>query len=154
MQELVRCHNDLDEFLRCLTAVLKPFLQYSARSANATKALSNWEQKSQHLLAEIIKYESYVESLRLAMNLRLKKRGEKVLEKALIVAPEDEYEDNIPVTSSPGGGGSANGGGRTPAPGKGIQHEETIQETEEPWTPGPLSGFTNAVHRRETAGDE
>ena len=118
---------------------------------NATKSLSNWEQKSQYLLAEIIKYESYVESLRQAMNLRLKKRGEKVLEKALILAPEDEYEDNL-LSASPGG--SSSNGGRTPTSGKGVQREETIHEAEEPLTPGPLSGFTNAVHRRETAGDE
>ena len=41
------------------------------------KAQSNWEKKSQYLLTEIVKYESYIDSLQNAMNLRLKKRGEK-----------------------------------------------------------------------------
>jgi hypothetical protein len=37
----------------------------------------NWEKKSQYLLTEIVKYDSYIESLHSAMSLRLKKRGEK-----------------------------------------------------------------------------
>lgn len=41
------------------------------------KSLSNWEKKSQYLLTEIVKYDSYIDSLQSAMNLRLKKRGEK-----------------------------------------------------------------------------
>jgi PH and SEC7 domain-containing protein len=41
------------------------------------KAQSNWEKKSQYLLTEIVKYDSYVDSLQAAMTLRLKKRGEK-----------------------------------------------------------------------------
>lgn len=41
------------------------------------KAQTNWEKKSRFLLAEIVKYDSYVESLKAAMSLRLKKRGEK-----------------------------------------------------------------------------
>ncbi|KAH9998452.1 hypothetical protein BJV74DRAFT_767810 [Russula compacta] len=56
---------------------------YPSRSQSAAKALSNWEKKSQYLLAEHVKYESYVDSLEAAMTLRLKKRGEKALEHAL-----------------------------------------------------------------------
>ena len=41
------------------------------------KAHSNWEKKSQWLLTEIVKYDSYIDSLQGAMALRLKKRGEK-----------------------------------------------------------------------------
>lgn len=41
------------------------------------KAQSNWEKKSQYLLTEIVKYDSYIDSLQAAMSLRLKKRGEK-----------------------------------------------------------------------------
>lgn len=41
------------------------------------KAQSNWERKSQYLLTEIVKYDSYIDSLQAAMSLRLKKRGEK-----------------------------------------------------------------------------
>jgi hypothetical protein len=40
---------------------------------------------------EIVKYDSYVDSLRSAMTLRLKKRGEKALGRALIASsPIDE----------------------------------------------------------------
>lgn len=56
---------------------------YPSRSQSAAKALSNWERKSQYLLAEHVKYESYVDSLQAAMTLRFKKRGEKALEHAL-----------------------------------------------------------------------
>jgi hypothetical protein len=41
------------------------------------KAQSNWEEKSQYLLREIVKYDLYIDSLQIAMSLRLKKRGEK-----------------------------------------------------------------------------
>lgn len=41
------------------------------------KSQSNWERKSQYLLTEIVKYDSYIDSLQAAMSLRLKKRGEK-----------------------------------------------------------------------------
>lgn len=55
------------------------------------KAQTNWEKKSQHLLTEIVKYESYIDSLKAAMTLRLRKRGEKALERALVVSgPEDD----------------------------------------------------------------
>jgi hypothetical protein len=39
--------------------------------------MANWEEKSQYLLREIVKYELYIDSLQAAMTLRLKKRGEK-----------------------------------------------------------------------------
>jgi len=53
--------------------------------------LTNWENKSKHLLSEIVKYQSYIDSLQSAMALRLKKRGEKALERALVGAdPDDE----------------------------------------------------------------
>ena len=41
------------------------------------KAQSNWEEKSQYLLREIVKYDLYIDSLQAAISLRLKKRGEK-----------------------------------------------------------------------------
>jgi PH/SEC7 domain-containing protein len=44
----------------------------------------NWESRSQYLLTEIVKYEKYIESLRSAMKERLRRRGEKALEKALL----------------------------------------------------------------------
>ncbi|KAG1751509.1 uncharacterized protein EDB91DRAFT_1234857 [Suillus paluster] len=68
---------------------------YPPRSANGTKAQSNWEKKSQFLLTEIVKYDSYVDSLQSAMNLRLKKRGEKALEHALVVAVPDDSDPAV-----------------------------------------------------------
>ncbi|KAF8625419.1 hypothetical protein AX15_005382 [Amanita polypyramis BW_CC] len=74
-------HNELREPMMAL---------YPPRSATALKAQSNWERKSQYLLTEIVKYESYIDSLQNTMALRLKKRGEKALERALngIASPE------------------------------------------------------------------
>ena len=37
-------------------------VQYQPRSSNAQKASSNWEKKSQYLLTEIVKYESYIDT--------------------------------------------------------------------------------------------
>ena len=97
------------------------------------KASANWEQKSQYQLAEIVKYESYIDSLQAAMTLRLEKRGGKALERALVVAsPEDE-----PI-----------GKGKWKGP-----EAETIEEDEEP---PPTAGFSPSpdrrhFHRRELA---
>jgi len=80
-------HNELREPMTAL---------YQPRTATALKAQSNWEKKSQYLLTEIVKYESYIDSLQNAMNLRLKKRGEKALERALDgVLPSDANERTI-----------------------------------------------------------
>ncbi|KAI6033019.1 hypothetical protein F5J12DRAFT_712114 [Pisolithus orientalis] len=73
-------HNELREPMAAL---------YPPRSANSIKAQSNWEKKSQYLLTEIVKYESYIDSLKAAMTLRLSKRGEKALERALVHASPD-----------------------------------------------------------------
>lgn len=62
---------------------------YPPRSSSLSKAQANWERKSQHLLTELVKYQTYVESLRTAMAMRLKKRGEKALERALGSASSD-----------------------------------------------------------------
>jgi len=100
---------------------------YTPRSSNHAKAQANWEAKSKWLMSEIFKYETYVESLRNAMSLRMKKRGDKVLEKALI---SPDFQTTARKSK------------------KGLQ-EETIHETEEPTTPGP--GATAFGHKREIA---
>jgi len=110
---------------------------YQPRSANALKAQSNWEKKSQYLLTEIVKYDSYIESLKAAMTLRLKKRGEKALERAL--EPEDDDDE----VSSP-----------TVGRWKGYPDEDTIEEAEEPRSPAAHQQTTpqqQQLHRRETA---
>ncbi|EJD02779.1 uncharacterized protein FOMMEDRAFT_133996 [Fomitiporia mediterranea MF3/22] len=104
---------------------------YAPRTTNANKAMANWERKSQYLLTEIVKYDSYVESLKAAMSLRLKKRGEKALEKALVaVSPEDE---------SNGAGGKR---------WKGYPEEETIPESDEP-PPTPGAGPSLSVQQQQ-----
>jgi len=115
-------HNDLRTPMQQL---------YQPRSNNVGKALSNWEKKSQYLLTEIVKYDHYVDSLRAAMSLRLTKRGEKALEKALVVADPDEAHAKR---------------------WKGQPEGEDIPEADEPpLTPGLMQG-KNTLHRRESAG--
>ncbi|KAJ7647350.1 hypothetical protein FB45DRAFT_782018 [Roridomyces roridus] len=118
MKKELKQHNEYREPMAAL---------YQPRSANALKSQSNWEKKSQYLLTEIVKYDSYIDSLQSAMSLRLKKRGEKALERAL--------NGN---TDSPGVNGKW----------KGRPEEETILEDEEPLTPAN-KGFGSQLHRRE-----
>ncbi|KAJ7084372.1 hypothetical protein B0H15DRAFT_393041 [Mycena belliarum] len=120
MKKDLKKHNEYREPMSAL---------YQPRSANALKSLSNWERKSQYLLTEIVKYDSYIDSLQAAMSLRLKKRGEKALERALNGNADD---------ASPGGKG------------KWKSAEETIHEDDEPLTPAS-KGFASQLHRRETA---
>ena len=75
-----------------------------------------------------MKYESYIDSLQAAMSLRLKKRGEKALERALAAPGPDD--DTGPSTK-----------GRW----KGHPRAETIEEGEEP----PPSAKASQFHRRE-----
>jgi PH and SEC7 domain-containing protein len=105
--------------------------QYPSRSTNSAKALGNWERKSQYLLTEIVKYESYIDSLQGAMTLRLKKRGEKALERALLHGgAEDPY-------------GTAKGKWR------GRPEEAPIRESQESMRNGEVGQYSG--HRRETA---
>ncbi|KAI0821612.1 hypothetical protein BC628DRAFT_1329136 [Trametes gibbosa] len=103
---------------------------YQPRSSNAQKATTNWEKKSQYLLTEIVKYESYIDSLQAAMSLRLKRRGEKALEKALTPSSDDP-------TASKGW--------------KGQPGQETIEEGEEPPPSAGLRPSPVHMHRRELA---
>jgi len=123
MKRDLKQHNEYREAMAAL---------YQPRSANAIKAQSNWEKKSQYLLTEIVKYDSYIDSLQAAMSLRLKKRGEKALERALNGNAADDLSAK--------------------AKWKGPE-EETIHEDDEPLTPAnPNKGFPSSqLHRREVA---
>ncbi|KAF8161062.1 hypothetical protein B0H34DRAFT_673104 [Crassisporium funariophilum] len=113
-------HNELREPMSSL---------YQPRTANAMKSQSNWEEKSQYLLREIVKYELYIDSLQAAMSLRLKRRGEKALERALINShPADDPVANGKKWKGP--------------------EEDPIYEEPEPITPGARQF---QLHRRETA---
>ena len=98
--------------------------------------MGNWEKRSQYLLTEIVKYDSYIDSLQAAMSLRLKKRGEKALERALVhIEPE----------------------GPSRSKWKGRRTEDTIEEGDEPPLTPALSqhGGNDGArsHRREAAHD-
>ena len=94
------------------------------------KAQTNWEKKSQYLLTDIVKYESYIDSLKAAMILRLRKRGEKALERALVV--EDAPANTVSNW-------------------KGAD-EETILEADEPPTPGARPQPNPRLNRNEATG--
>ncbi|KPV74837.1 uncharacterized protein RHOBADRAFT_53773 [Rhodotorula graminis WP1] len=65
---------------------------YPSRSAAGAKALANWERKSQHLVAEGVKYRTYVDALATAVHLRALRRGKKQVERMLELADRDADE--------------------------------------------------------------
>ena len=79
-------------------------LQYSPRSANGSKAAANWERKSQYLLAEVVKYQTYVVALTSAIKLRGLKRGQKEVEMMLKEADTalDDDEDLAMISPTDG----------------------------------------------------
>ncbi|KAF7793825.1 hypothetical protein EIP86_004946 [Pleurotus ostreatoroseus] len=109
---------------------------YSPRSSNRTKAEANWGKRSQWILAEIVKYESYIDSLQSAMALRLKKRGEKALERALAASGGEDAAAKAKSKKW-----------------KGKPRAETIEESEEPPPSARLnpSPSRSQFHRRELA---
>nr|XP_019008884.1 uncharacterized protein I206_06570 [Kwoniella pini CBS 10737]OCF47665.1 hypothetical protein I206_06570 [Kwoniella pini CBS 10737] len=76
--------KDLVEELENHKAIEEPMNKlYTPGSKNFLKAKENWKSKSHYIHTEIFKYETYVEALRNAISLRVKKQGEKKLEKSL-----------------------------------------------------------------------
>ncbi|TNY24717.1 hypothetical protein DMC30DRAFT_345458 [Rhodotorula diobovata] len=87
-------------------ALRAPMLRlYPSRSAAGTKALSNWERKAQHLVAEGTKYRTYVDALASAVRLRALRRGQKevarMLERADAGADEDEEAEELVAGLTP-----------------------------------------------------
>lgn len=137
MEALQKHVSSLKTELKLHNELRTPMMNmYQPRSSNAAKALSNWEKKSQYLLTEIVKYESYIDSLQAAMSLRLKKRGEKALERALVVASPTE-EELADTAVKPRW--------------KGQPDEETIEEGEEPPVSAGQDPSPVHKHRREVA---
>ena len=98
------------------------------------------------MLSEIVKYDSYVESLRSAMSQRLKRRGEKALERALVVSGPDEDDLDGLIYAAP----AITGAGPTArlergATGSVRGRHQVIHEDEEPLT--PLPGETSSITR-------
>ncbi|EMS23943.1 SEC7-like domain containing protein [Rhodotorula toruloides NP11] len=78
---------------------------YSPRSSNASKAQANWERKSKHLLAENVKYNTYIDALSSAIKLRALQRGKKEVEAMLESADADaDDEDELIASLSPSDG--------------------------------------------------
>lgn len=121
MKKDLEIHNELREPLTAL---------YQPRTPNAIKAHGNWEKKSQYLLGEIVKYDSYIDSLQAAMSLRLKKRGEKALEHALNGVTPADKDDRLSKSTKYNG-----------------PDEDTIAEEVEPLTPGPRQHFPSDVRK-------
>jgi len=92
-KQLNRCTKHMQSIEADLTAhneLRQPMLQlYSPRGTNYSKALTNWERKSNHLLQELVKYQCYVESLKNAMRLRAEKHDLKEVDKMLASADEE-----------------------------------------------------------------
>lgn len=65
---------------------------YSSRSVNASKSAANWEKKSSYLLAEIVKYTTYLSALEEAIRLRQTKTAEKTVDKMLRSADEGDED--------------------------------------------------------------
>ncbi|BGP32385.1 hypothetical protein JCM10296v2_004166 [Rhodotorula toruloides] len=81
---------------------------YSPRSSNASKAQANWERKSKHLLAENVKYNTYIDALTSAIKLRALQRGKKEVEAMLESADADaDDEDELIASLSPSDGGTS-----------------------------------------------
>ncbi|KAJ1305839.1 hypothetical protein OPQ81_010564 [Rhizoctonia solani] len=147
MEALQKQANLLKQELHIHNELRQPMMNlYVPRSANAIKASNNWERRSQYLLSEIVKYDSYVESLRSAMSHRLKRRGEKALERALGVSGHEDEDLEGLIHAAP----AITGSGPTArlergATGSVRGRHQVIHEDEEPLT--PLPGTTSSMSR-------
>ncbi|KDN34547.1 hypothetical protein RSAG8_12371, partial [Rhizoctonia solani AG-8 WAC10335] len=147
MEALQKQTNLLKHELHVHNELRQPMMSlYVPRSANAVKASNNWERRSQYLLSEIVKYDSYVDSLRSAMSQRLKRRGEIALERALVVSgPDDDDLEGLIYTAP-----AITGSGPTARLERGAMssvrgRHQVIHEDEEPLT--PLPGATSSLSR-------
>ncbi|KAH7335903.1 hypothetical protein B0J17DRAFT_719566 [Rhizoctonia solani] len=150
MEALQKQANLLKHELHVHNELRQPMMSlYIPRSANAIKASNNWERRSQYLLSEIVKYDSYVDSLRSAMSQRLKRRGEKALERALGVSGPDEDDLEGLIYTAP----AITGSGPTARLDRGATssvrgRHQVIHEDEEPLTPLPGVTSSTSINRR------
>ncbi|KAK3896940.1 hypothetical protein C8A05DRAFT_48241 [Staphylotrichum tortipilum] len=71
LESLLAYVRSVETELQSHNALRSPMLgAFSPRSANAGKAMANWERKSEYLLREIVKFRTYVESLKEAERRR------------------------------------------------------------------------------------
>jgi Pleckstrin homology domain len=68
IEQELKQHNELQRPVQ---------LAYTPRTANYIKAMNNWERKSSYLLQEIVKFTTYIESLRMAQTQQEKISAER-----------------------------------------------------------------------------
>ncbi|KAG9099537.1 hypothetical protein FRC06_005181 [Ceratobasidium sp. 370] len=140
MEALQKQANLLKRELHVHNELRQPMMSlYLPRSANATKASNNWERRSQYLLSEIVKYDSYVDSLRSAMSQRLKRRGEKALERALGASSPDEELAGVVYGAPAITGSGPSGRHDLNMNSMRATSQQVIHEDEEPSTPLPVT---------------
>jgi PH/SEC7 domain-containing protein len=86
--------------------------QFTPGSRNASKARENWTARAGYIHTEIVKYETYIDSLRTAIKERLKQAGERKLEKSLM-------KSNASLSLN--GSGSGSGSGKEAGTGRGAE---------------------------------
>jgi len=65
LENLENYVRSIEEELQVHNSLRSPMLlAFTPRGSNATKAMSNWERKSEYLLREIVKFRTYVDCLR------------------------------------------------------------------------------------------
>jgi len=64
LESLLAYVRSIEQELQTHNSLRSPMLlAFTPRGSNATKAMANWERKSEHLLREIVKFRTYVDSL-------------------------------------------------------------------------------------------
>ena len=77
-------------------------MQYSPRQANYHRAMTNWQRKSDYLLREIVKFQTYIDSLTVAQKARdafYARRSQHEMMKPVVVAESegDKAENHAQV---------------------------------------------------------
>lgn len=84
LMEEMEQHRAIEEpMIRQVSLAAVKLIKFSAGSKNLMKARDNWKARSLYLHTEVVKYNTYIDSLQSAISLRLKKSGERKLEKSL-----------------------------------------------------------------------
>lgn len=109
--------------------------QFSPRHPNAAKAMANWEKKSAYLLREIVKFKTYVDSLKAAQQQKEvieKEREERAAEKAALYAKAADDGDSAHVQAEASSIASS-----TSSPELEMNHPVIAMEPTQPPPPPP-----------------
>ncbi|KAI0965521.1 hypothetical protein F4678DRAFT_485189 [Xylaria arbuscula] len=101
LETLVAYVKSVEDELQQHNQLRSPMLlAFTPRGHNAAKAMANWERKSQHLLREIIKFRTYVDSLQQATERRNEIYAER--ENARRAARGEDIDDSASAHSNEG----------------------------------------------------